>query len=435
MILFLPNCSFLSEVSRALEIATALRARGIEVAFGSRGGRYRHLIESAGMTMTPLAPGMTADGEADFLAAILAMGPRTSRDFFRDDELRAAVEDEVRLIRRLEADLVVTGFTLSAYLSTRLAGVPLATDHGGSFVPPVLAHMLAPAPVNPADPNLARLPHLVQRWMANRAPAFIRGPVVQLNRHAAEHGVEPLPDMLGLLCGDLTMVTELPAVLGLPAPDLESWRPRWPFRVRTGTTFRYTGPLYARLDVPVPDAVEAFLERRDDPVVYVALTSVSESLLRRVMASAQRTGHRLLVAGGEGRVADLADERTLVSGTLPSHRVMPRVAAAVVMGGQGSTQTALASGTPFVGLPYHGEQELNVAVAERLGSAIRISPRTAGTSTLTDAIDRLLSEPGFSTAAAKAAALYAGVDGGALAADVIVDYLTTGNADRSQAVT
>ncbi|MGA8046989.1 MAG: glycosyltransferase [Dermatophilaceae bacterium] len=434
MILFLPNCSFLSEVSRALEIAAALRARGIEVAFGSRGGRYVHLLESAGVRVAPLRPAVTPEGEVDFLAAILAMGPRTSRDFYGDDELRAAVEDEVGLIRRLDAELVVTGFTLSAYLSTRLAGVRLATDHGGSFVPPVLAHMLAPVPVNPPDPGLARLPPRAQRWLANRAPAFIRGPVDQLNRHARRHGVDPLPNMLGLLCGDLTLVTELPEVLGLPARDLESWRPRWPLRVRPGTTFRYTGPLYARLDVPVPDAVEGFLGH-DDPVVYVALTSVSESVLRRVVASAQDTGHRILVAGGEGLVDDLAGERTLVSGTLPSHEVMPRVAAAVVMGGQGSTQTAMASGTPFVGLPYHGEQELNVVVAERLGCAIRMSPDVAGTSGLTEAVHRLVAEPAFSAASAEVATMYAGVDGGALAAAAIVDYLTTGSADRTPAVT
>ena len=430
MILFLPNCSFLSEVSRALEIATALRARGVEVAFGSRGGRYGHLIESAGLSVAPLEPEVTPQIESDFLAAILSMGPRTSRDFYRDDELRAAVDAEVDLIRRIGANLVVTGFTLSAYLSTRVAGVPLATDHGGSFVPPVLAHMLCPVAVNPPDPNLAKLPHRVQRWMANRAPGFIRGPVDQLNRHAREREVEPLPSMLGLLCGDLTLVTELPEVLGLPARDLESWRPRWPLRVRRGTTFRYTGPLYARLDLPLPPDVVTFLQA-GEPVVYVALTSVSEALQRRVVASAQGTGHRVLVAGGEGLVDDLADDRTRVAGTLPSHEVMPQVAAAVIMGGQGSTQTAMAAGTPFVGLPYHGEQELNVAVAERLGAAVRLSPATAGSRELTEAIDRLVSDPAFASAASEVSRRYAGVDGGALAADAIVDYLSTGRPDRS----
>lgn len=429
MILFLPNAAFLSEVSRAIEIARALQARGMPVAFGTRGGSYEHLIGAAGFTATRLDPPVTPEIETRFLEAILAMGPGTARDFYSDEELRAAVDAEVALIRRLGADLVVTGFTLSSYLSTRVAGVPLATDHGGTFVPPVLAHMLCPAPVNPSDPRVAGLPTRAQRWLANRAAAFIAGPVGQLNRHARERGVEPLPSMLALMCADLTLVTDLPEVIGLSAHDLEQWRPRWPLRVRAGTTFRYTGPLYARLDLPVPADVDAFLDG-EEPVVYVALTSVTRAFLRTVVTSARVSGHKVLVAAATHDLSDLADDRTLIAGVLPSHAIMPRAAAAVIMGGQGSVQTALASGTPFVGLPHHGEQELNVAVAERLGTAIRMSPTQAGTPALAQAITRLVTEAGFHTGAAGAAARYAGVDGGALAADTIIDWLSAPRLSR-----
>ncbi|GAA4402795.1 hypothetical protein GCM10023168_13710 [Fodinibacter luteus] len=432
MILLLPHALFLSEVSRAVQIAMALRDRGIPVAFGSRGGSYAHLIEAAGFPVSRLEPGLTPEMEQSFLEAILAMGPRTSRDFYTDTELVAAVDAEVALIQEVRADLVITGFTLSAYLSTRVAGVPLATDHGGSFVPPVLAHGLCPVAVNPPDPNLAKLPHRVQHWIANRAPALIRGPVAQLNRHAAQRGVDPLPRLLGLMCGDLTLVTDLPAVLGLSEHELERWEPRWPFRLRPGTTFRFTGPLFAHLDLPVPPAVDEFLDG-DDPVVYVAPTSVSEPLLRSIVERTRETGHRVLVAATVHDLTDLADDRTLVCGILPNHEVMPRVAAAVIMGGQGSVQTAIASGTPFVGLPYHGEQELNVAVAERLGMAIRMSPGEVTTPALTDAVARLLTQPRYGAAARSAAGLYADVDGAALAADVILAWLAERAAERAKA--
>jgi UDP:flavonoid glycosyltransferase YjiC (YdhE family) len=432
MILFLPNAMFLSEVSRAIEIARALIARGVPVAVGIRGGTYEHLLDEAGLAVHRLEPPLTPQMESNFLEAILAMGPRTGRDFFTDDELRAAVDAEVTLIRVLGADLVVTGFTLSAYLSTRIAGVPLATDHGGSFVPPVLSHMLCPVAVNPPDPNLAKLPVPVQHWLANRAPAFIKGPVAQLNRHARERGVDTLPSMLGLMCADLTLVTELPEMLGLSAPDLEQWRPRWPLRVRPGTTFRYTGPLYARLDIPIPAAVDAFLGE-DQPVVYVALTSVTEPYLRSVVASAQASDHKVLVAGTSHDLSDITDDRTLAAGILPNHAIMPRVKAAVIMGGQGSVQTAIASGTPFVGLPHHGEQELNVAVAERLGTAIRMSPNDALTPALPKALTRLITDTRFATAATSAADRYANIDGGALAADVIITWLQRHPAANSAA--
>lgn len=418
----LPQCSFLSEVSRALRIAHALELRGVEVVFASRGGGYAHLIPDAGYALHRLDPPATAESERRFLQAILSMGPMTSLDFFTDDELRTAVDAEVAFLREVHADLVVTGFTLSGYLSTRLAGVPLATDHAGSFVPPVLAHKLCPAAVNPPDPNIAKLPTSIQRWMANRVPPMLRGPVNQLNRHARERGVEPLPGMMALMCGDLTMVTELPAVLGLSAEDLEQWTPRRPFRVRSGTTFRFTGPLFAQLDVPVPDDVAAFLDG-PWPVVYVAPTSVEEPFLRSLVSGARATGARVLVSAGPHRIHDLGDKHVLVGGVLPNHLVMPRVNAAVIMGGQGSVQTAIAAGTPFVGLPYHGEQELNVAVAERLGMAIRMKPADATTPALSTALRRLLTAPSFAESARSAAAHYDDVDGAAMAADAMLDWL------------
>lgn len=417
----LPQCSFLSEVSRALQIARALRQRDVPVVFASRGGTYAHLLADAGYEVHRLDPAATPQSEQRFLQAILSMGPRTSKDFFTDEDLRTAVDAEVGFLREVGADLVVTGFTLSAYLSTRLTGVPLATDHAGSYVPPVLAHKLCPAAVNPPDPNLARLPMPVQRWLANRVPPLLRGPVRQLNRHARERGVEPLPGMLGLMCGDLTMVTELPDVLGLPAQTLEGWKPRRPFRVRSGTTFRFTGPLYAELDVPMPEQVAAFLDA--GPVVYVSPTSVSEPFLRALVDGARATGARVLVSAGVHDIEDLGDERVLVTGVLPNHRVMPRVAASVIMGGQGSVQTAIASATPFVGLPYHGEQELNIAVAQRLGMAIRMKPEDAMTPALTGALRQVLDMPGYRESARRAASQYEGVDGGARAAEVLLEWL------------
>lgn len=58
------------------------------------------------------------------------------------------------------------------------------------------------------------------------------------------------------------MVTELPSVLGLSAGALERWTPRPPFRVPNGTTFRFTGPLFAHLNLPIPDDVDAFWRGR-----------------------------------------------------------------------------------------------------------------------------------------------------------------------------
>ena len=420
MIVLMPHCGFLSETSRMIAIAQALRSRGEEVVLATHGGAYTDLIAEAGLTWVPLSPTNDAKRQEQFLAGLLSWGG-ADLPLYGGDDLQQSVASEVALLRDTGARLVVTGFTLSAYLSARVAGIPLATSHGGSYVRPVLRAGLAPVPVNSPKPELAKLPVPMQRWLANLIPRLLRRQAREINAVAAELGVAPVRGLLGLMSGDLTLVPDLPQVVGLPPARLRDPRPIFGGRQRR-STYRYTGPLFATLDRPIPARVQAFLDEHLG-VVYLSPTSVDESLLRRLVESLKACGAPLLISATVHDIADLEDDRTMVADLLPNHLVLPQVRAAVIMGGQGSVQSALAAGVPFVGLPYHGEQELNVAIAERVGAALRISPAAAGTVELTKAVSRVLDEPSFTEAARRVQAQYAGLDGAGAAADAIRDFL------------
>jgi UDP:flavonoid glycosyltransferase YjiC (YdhE family) len=113
----------------------------------------------------------------------------------------------------------------------------------------------------------------------------------------------------------------------------------------------------------------------------------------------------------------------LVESILPSHRIMPRVSVALIMGGQGSVQTAMASGTPFVGFPLQPEQELNVALAVRLGMAIAVGPRHADESRVAQAVRQVVAQPSYAAAAARTRRHYVDVDGPGRAADAVIAHL------------
>jgi UDP:flavonoid glycosyltransferase YjiC (YdhE family) len=102
---------------------------------------------------------------------------------------------------------------------------------------------------------------------------------------------------------------------------------------------------------------------------------------------------------------------------------MPRVALAVTAGGQGSVQTALASGTPLVGIPLQPEQDTNVVLAERVGAARRVPLALAGSATLTSTAATLLADPAARAAAQRIRDLYAKTDGADLAAEAICTLL------------
>src|SRR5260221_320076 len=63
---------------------------------------------------------------------------------------------------------------------------------------------------------------------------------------------------------------------------------------------------------------------------------------------------------------------------------------AVAAGGQGSVQTAVASGLPFIGIPLQPEQEANVAFVERQGAARLVALQDVGTPVLAGIARELL---------------------------------------------
>jgi UDP:flavonoid glycosyltransferase YjiC (YdhE family) len=192
--------------------------------------------------------------------------------------------------------------------------------------------------------------------------------------------------------------------------------PRDPRRYRRGTRLRYTGPLYAHLDLAVPDPVRAFLAGRR-PVIYVVITSSTPELVRQVVSSLVPIGARILVGATTHDLADLASEQVMVAGLLPSHLVMGDVDLAVIAGGQGSVQTALAAGVPFVGIPLQSEQDANVTFAQNQGAARLISQKAAGTPAMMAAARDLLADDVARDSARRLKQIFAAVDGPAAAVD------------------
>jgi UDP:flavonoid glycosyltransferase YjiC (YdhE family) len=231
-----------------------------------------------------------------------------------------------------------------------------------------------------------------------------------------------VPTLAALMLGDLTMVTDTPEILGVPRDTMEQWRPatsRRPSAWRPDTRLVYTGPLFAQLDQPISERVQAFLQG-SRPVAYVVLSSATPELLRAVVARVRAAGVRVLVGATIHDYGPVQDPDVLVEGILPSHQIMPQVDVAVTMGGQGTVQTAMASGTPLVAIPLHAEQELNVALAARVGMAIAVAPRHAHTERLTRAVRQVLSQPHYAAGAQRAKHLYRNQDGAAQAAEQLL---------------
>ena len=428
MIALLPHCGFLSETSRMLHIAQALRAQGEDVCLATHGGPYARVLADAGEPFTLLEPRFDDARCATFLRDLVRIGQPGVR-LQPADEVRRSVEAEAAFLRATGARAVVTGFTLTAYLSSRVAGVPMVASHGGSYVPPIFERGLAPVPTTMPMPGAEWLPAWLKRRLANAGAMRMSGPTRFLNEIARELGVEPVPTLAALMLADLTLVTDTTEVLGIPEAELHGWRPKRPRAYRAGTRLVATGPLFARLDLPVPSQVTPFLDRTQ-PTALVVLSSSTPTMLRAAVRRVRAAGPRVIVGATIHDYGPNDDPGVVVAGLLPNHAVMPHVDLAVTMGGQGTVQTAMASGTPVIGIPLHPEQELNVDLAARHGAGLALAPRHVDTPRLTDAVRRVLGDPRFAAAAARRRENYAGVDGAANAARAIRQWLDAQSADR-----
>jgi hypothetical protein len=128
---------------------------------------------------------------------------------------------EAKFFRQHQVRAAVTGFTLTALLSTRLAAIPLVTEHAGSWVPPVFERGMLPAASSPRGPLFPYLPKLLVKWLQNKGAPRLKLYTGGYNRIAVELGIDGVPSMPALLLGDLTLVTEVPEVLGIPRLEAE----------------------------------------------------------------------------------------------------------------------------------------------------------------------------------------------------------------------
>lgn len=420
MICLMPMCAYLSETSRMIQIYKALRERGAAVRIATHGGVHEALLRSEGIDYDIVGPPMSAERGHRFVRDNVGIGD-PAQSMYSPEEMRTYVAAEVDYFRRHDVRAVVIGFTLTALLSTRVAGIPVITEHAGAFLPPLFERGLLPAPSRPVQPIFKYLPTSLARFLMNKGLPRLKLYLGGFDALADELGVARIPSFPALLLGDLSLVTEAPEVYDISEEEMLAWRPTggayWP-----STRLEYTGPIFAELDVPIPAPVETALTRMG-PLVYVAITSAPAELTRAVVREAASTRAEIIVAGTVHDLSDLAGPKVTVGSILPSHRIMPRVDLAITAGGQGSVQCAMAAGTPLIGIPPQPEQDTNVHLLERKGAARTLIQDAVGKGKLPALVREMLAEPSYRRAAGTIKLAYARRDGPTLSAEAILRYL------------
>lgn len=391
-VVLLPNAGFLSETTRMLAVYHELQKLGTHTVLATHGGTYEGVLEQEGVSWERIPPAQTEQDCRRYLAAVL---DPFKTSLYPRDHLQEVVKGEIALLQDVGAGAVLSGFTLSARLSANAVGARLAVTHLGSWIPPVLERgefridkvfdSVFPLSLLPV-----RLQRRVIRWVF---PRFKRH-TAAFNDVAKELGIEPVRSLFDVMLGDLVLVTDVPDILGIPEEELEGWRPTGR-HYRPELRFAYSGAIFARTFGELPGHVREFLET-DRPTVYVAMASTQPEYLRIVLETLSEMEEVRTVAVTTVHGDGLAfGDNVLLCDFLPSHQVMPLCDAAVIHGGQGTVQTAIAAGTPVVGIPLQPEQNVNLGIVEGWGGGLTLSLKELRRGELGPAVEDILREPRF----------------------------------------
>lgn len=408
-VLFCPITFNLAEVTRMIEVARALGPRHAAIFMGYESD-FVPLITDAGFDYRHREPAFTP---AQRQQALDFDQLRAVRSPFTLEVVRARVVTERELIRETGAAAVVIGTNPTSMISARAEGVPLfypvpfALTRPHVDQTPRLGLVRGRGRLTGAARAVDRIASGALRWAYNHAPLAPRA----FARVAGENGVAPLRTVVSLLEADRNLLTVMPGELAgydLPAG------------------YERIGPIFARLDVPIPESVTE-LARAGRPLVYLGLGSSASREL--VLGAATRLAglpvNVIAPVRHYLRTGDMLPPNVHVTELLPAHLLGGLVDAAVLHGGQGTVQAACAAGIPFVGMGLQPEQVWNIDVCVREGNALSLPPALASTSALTAAVRRLLDEPSFRTAAARVQEAFAAEDGAAAAARLIEESIRT----------
>lgn len=384
-ILFAPETFNLAETSRCLELAKRL-ASDYRCLFSGYSERFSGLITEAGFEFYHLEPQMS---EADCQKMLDFDQFKSLKRPLSHQQIVTRIEQEIALIKAQRVSLVVIGSTITTFISARHCQVPLV------YVKPYalsLADCLARSKGSGVLEKIG-----LSAWLKSPLIPF------RLNTIAKTYGVSPFKRTYELMEADLNLITTLRELGGFQ---------------KLPSNYAYIGPIYFRKEGEMPEAIQAKTEsrRRGWPLVYFAMgSSANRSLVMKLLTCLNELDIVVIAPVkmylSEQERAIFEHSTISLTDWLPADSVNQLADVALIHGGEGTVQTACASGKPFLGMGLQLEQHRNIQSCVTYGNALAFKKTQINANHLNNCLTRLLSEPTFAKQALKMQELMVRTDG------------------------
>lgn len=416
------------DTTRALALATALRdccpeGHALKIDFLSCGSRFEPIIQKAGFNIVQCQPRVKGESVADDLGWDFP-------EFFGSENIaRTFIEGQLEALQTLRPDVVLHGMWPPTSLAARLLGIrtisflPLPLDPT-SFTNGLIRDL------PDSIPMLTLLPRSARQWLArNCSHLMVYAPIFRQHRLGAAAVDCGWPSK-----GPLSLFDIAKADLNL-VNDLPTFHLEYSHRLPKDTVI--TGPLFARVHDAAeldPEIVAHLRDHRGHSIfVTMGSSGTKEFLFEAIRAlNMDRHDNWTAVVLAAPAICSLDEARAIANDDprlLVTDRFIPAPAAtaladvAIIHGGQGTVQTAIAAGTPVVGVALQVEQQTNLDNVMDYGAGIRIQRGSWHSQNIRGAVKKVLADPKYKVRAMELAETIRSMDGAQTAADCMWKFL------------
>ena len=313
---------------------------------------------------------------------------------YTPSELEAYALEDHELLARLKPDLIVSDFRLSLAVAARQAGIPLLSLCNAHWSP-LRPRQALPLP----DFPLARLlgQNIAERIFNLIWPLAEKVHLRPLNHLRRKYGMAPYVSLHNAYCdGDIALYADAPVLIPLPEQHPQHM---------------FLGPIIWKPEHPDFPAWwdEAAAQPRQR--AYVTLGSTGKvDILPQVVAACQAQDITSLVATAGRKGFSSAPPQVYANTFLPGSEAAALSTLVICNGGSATAHQALAQGKPILGICSNMDQLLTMHSISQAGAGLYLRASEVTPKRLSQALSRLLNDPGFAESARKVQAGFAEYD-------------------------
>ena len=388
----------IAHVVRPLQIAKALRERGIQVVFGMS-GRYRSLVENEGFTTV-----------STFSAPPEILMNAVRRVNFNEVNamLETYFQSDILTMKKLGIiDLVLSDFRFTARYAAQYLGIPFTAVVNGFFSPYYEIDLSIPKVILPNLPDWLRESHLLKSIVHKAVLNYHGRPYRHL---CAKFGIKnSIPSPFHFSVSDnLTLICDLPVFT--------------PQKNEMPAHYQFIGPLFWEPDQGQTQHLD-LKELAKKGLIYVTLgTSGDMQAFKQIIQALGESSYQVILSTGGEKINNLPANIHAVDYVKPSE-ILPHAKLMICHGGNGSIYQALKFGTPVICVTSFYDQEWNGQRVSYLGLGEAIYCKDLSKEKIGKLIGEVIETPRYGMTARNFKAVMSHWNGSENAAEIIHAFL------------